>query len=552
MMSTIFPLHPQCILLTIYHLIAKIIVLLITFIHSYLLVFNIPKNDIWTYTLIFIDIYLLFYIILNLNTSYYNRYDQLIVNTSIIRTRYIKSWFFFDIIICFPYNITSLIFPFPQIFELLKIIMLFRIPSLLNSDFKPNFVFYINSIISYNTLLNISNSIKLMFTYILVGHLFSCIWIKFTYNQSFYYEECFYNSLIDKNIISNINIYSTVFYFILISSFTTGYGDFFPITTEEKTVLILIIICLFSFHIYFLSSISQLIQKNLKINLHKRKILNSLLFHYKNYEDEDINRNIHKYICFSLDNSSKGMTFNDLFEIIPLQLKHSIIYEINKNILFKYTPFDKHRHAFGDIVEILNEEFLYDYEELINQGQVATKMYFIKNGSIMCYNKDTTIILSYVNTNNVIGEFGFFTGNKRKCSAMSITYTWVMYLTRKSFYDYFLSKTDEDELKEGQNVIKDLFNKDKSLKEMNINCYFCGSLNHMINDCIDFVNKGNKYYFTTLNPKLEDKINKDMKRYKTLNEYLNKIQFNSFGIDYDEEDGNSIISNTNIKNPEIY
>ena len=490
---------------------------------------------------IVIDIYIIIMCLLTMLTGFYDKTGTIITDKKEIIVNYMRNWLVFDFITSFPFSLLYLLLEKTNedqlfyykshtalnILELLRIFRIIKIPYLISSHKKPIILFKLEESISPDKLYNITAFLKLFLFYAFAGHIFTCIWLRLCFEEYKTNELCFISNLYSQSIDTNLDIYTSTFYFMIVSAFTTGFGDMTPITNNEKLLFIVIILLLYSCHTYLLTEASTLTQRNLKNNLEKRKMINSVNTHYTNKQaDYYIIKNIYKYMTYKIDqNEDNNITLDEVLSSLNLKLRSEVIKELNKNTILLYNPFQAYESIFNEAQGLLKEELFNPSEEIISQGQsFPSRMYFIQKGSLLCYNKETTVILNFIKEKNVVGEIGFFTGKPRTCSVISTTFTSTFYLLKSHFLNYLKHKGQI-----GQNLINNLFtsqsNNDIDIKaisfeKLNIRCYFCQSFGHLIGDCSEFIHKGNRYYFTTLSSFKYDFINKNLKNAVCLNSFI--------------------------------
>jgi hypothetical protein len=97
---------------------------------------DIEKDFLWTFFDYIVDLLFLMDIVLNFHTGYLDEHNLLIMNTKMIAERYIKTWFFIDILATFPFELLALLARVDagsnvQLFALLKCPRLLRLGRIL-------------------------------------------------------------------------------------------------------------------------------------------------------------------------------------------------------------------------------------------------------------------------------------------------------------------------------------------------------------------------------------------------------------------------------------
>lgn len=121
-------------------------------------------------------------IVLNFFSAYYDNNDELVYNRKVIAIRYLKSWFFVDLISVLPLSLlmdtndfTSLarIARLPKLYRLIKMTKLARIFKILKE--RSNVSKYLNEVLKLNVELERMSFFMLLF--FIFCHITACFWV---------------------------------------------------------------------------------------------------------------------------------------------------------------------------------------------------------------------------------------------------------------------------------------------------------------------------------------------------------------------------------------
>lgn len=165
---------------------------------------NFSNSDVLPFAIIAIsfDILLLFDVILNFRTAYFDKYDdlRLVTNAKSIAKKYIKGWFFIDFLTSIPLefvvppeqsNIASYL-------KLLRIFRLFRIVKMLRLLKMLKIFDGIMKRFSIRELVIFAKMSRIVAAMLLFAHFAACFWLLFNYY--FCFDCCFVFKPVTKTI----------------------------------------------------------------------------------------------------------------------------------------------------------------------------------------------------------------------------------------------------------------------------------------------------------------------------------------------------------------
>jgi voltage-gated potassium channel len=338
-------------------------------------------------------------------TTYRDEVEEaIVVEKSVIRTHYYKTWFFVDFFSWFPFDtIVELFAASNNEIALTRLLKTLRLVRLLKLARLVKLAKYMNAVedrtgISPHTF----DLIKLTIEVVFIGHMIACLWWYYSINMSpgnswwDYHvagKEELFASLGREYPEPDLNEkYLTVLYWTITTLSTVGYGDISPHNTSERILSILIMIVGASVFGYIVANVSTLMsslnEASARVNERVSEVSEYL---YERQCPDILSAGIVKHLkhLFSMESSFDE---TEILSRLPGQLRKKLLMIQHKETLDKIPIF---RYVKNDSVVIYLFEKMHAYyysanEDIITQGVVATEILFITNGSCIVY-KDTPL-----------------------------------------------------------------------------------------------------------------------------------------------------------------
>lgn len=324
-------------------------------------------------------------VILNFFTPYKDEDNNLIGNHRMIVVDYLQSWFFFDLISCFPTDLLTYTFEkndtstlalkkilrLSRLYRLgrwLKVLRFIKLAKDADNFSSINFVhgLELNRLVSFGVV-----------TIILI-HISSCLWIYIAQIND-EYENWINRSFFELNQ-DNFSLYIASFYFTFCTVSTIGYGDIISFSFLERVyniVLLIVGVILFSFCLSALSNIfSKLDEK--AINLQNK--ISTLEAIQKEYDiPKDLINKIRKTIKHEIKKTN--IERYEFIESLPTAIKSQIFLVIHKHHI-KHLQFFKGQ-SYDFILYVLplfKSQPLTKADTLFSIGEFVEEMYLVTQG----------------------------------------------------------------------------------------------------------------------------------------------------------------------------
>ena len=344
--------------------------------------------------LIFVDFIYIIDLILNFFRPYQKFDETFIKKPKFIFIRYLKTWFFLDLIQCFPFFTyfrflenfymkknsieeiygKNIINPILYLLILIKIIKVYKLfnKNLTIRKIKQRFS-------QSETIDNNGNILFSIFTLLSLLNLCTCIFIFLGRNS---YPG--WINKIDMQDESYINIYITAVYFTLVTITTVGYGDITGNSYTEisyqmflliiGTIAYSFIISYFSNYIVKTQQKSMTFQKNVLI-LEEIRVNNPTL---KASTYKEVLRNLYNEQLYERNDKSL------LFDSLPYSLKNKLIMEMYKPFIENFIFFKGTENSdfIVKVITSLKPLLSFKGDILVQEGDFINEIFFVKKGSL--------------------------------------------------------------------------------------------------------------------------------------------------------------------------
>ena len=323
---------------------------------------------------------------------FYNNEMKLVSNSYMIITHYLYGDFFFDLIMAIPFysifkykNVEKSQFDsiYNESHFLLKILICFKAIKIfkLNNSKNNRVIYFFNRKFAKNYYLQrvyqITNFIVIIIS---VFNLFISFHIYMA--QLSYPNWIFSSNLQDKSFIE---IYLSSLYFIMATLTSVGYGDIVCISKEETCFQILLLSIGLVAYSWIISTVGDYVKNKSRATINfKRDMtkLEEIRIAYPNMPYKLYNK-IQQHIQRLLTQSKK-YEYNILVNSLPYYLQNSVLFQIHKNEIDKFTFFKDCDNS--DFILKVLTHFIPIFSKknivLVGEGEFFENIFFIKDGRL--------------------------------------------------------------------------------------------------------------------------------------------------------------------------
>eukprot|EP01083_Nonionella_stella_P083707 231517_1 len=382
---------------------------------------------------LFIDIFLLFDIVLNFRTGYIDKYDHLHIITSpvMIAKKYLSSWFWLDLISSLPFEfvIPLLIHEedtrFSEFVKVLRIFRLLRGLKMLRvlRVFKlfKGFGGYVFVREAAMTL----KCVRCLAAMLITAHYLACFWYLVGW-QTAKNGKRSWIEIIEENHgddATNFTKYSYSWYWAIVTLFTTGYGDIHAFNEEEQwtaSVCILIGTCFFA---YFIGVLTTLLEEGDRVRMYElERVEEAQLFCAHHRIPRQLARAIVTHIRYHC-NYNYPFDHARIMASIPTYLQNHITNHLSQSLceldMFAHLP----ASVVGQIALKMTSTSCNSGHTLFTKGELSHELFIQRTGRSILHRDGTkTRILE---RGDVCGEYAILSGKHRdtvKCITWSEFY----------------------------------------------------------------------------------------------------------------------------------
>ena len=454
--------------------------------------FEIPTEFI--YFDVSVTFSLLLDIVLNFNTGFIKK-GACVMNRTLILRHYLKTWFFPDIISCFPYEwiINQSLFskeayedPEKNWTKATKLIRVIRIGRLLRivklvKLMKVKFYLYkIEDYLNSEFIGNVITAIRIVVVIFFIAHWNACVWYFFTNN--FIEGETWLNkaTFTEHN---EVETYIFSLYWSMYTMISVGYGDVKLVNTIERILAIFSMVIASGLFGYLVGQASSIIQKEtMRTSQYSELRFNLNLIMTQHNVPKELKNRIRKYIEYTYETHWNTQKEIDIINSLSYPLREEISHIINWPVFQHCQIFPKYfQPSIVESIAYLFEKQNYSpFDHIIKQSEVERRIFFIIQGEIELYlTKSKRKIKCFLNE-GYFGEIGFFANQPRTANAISVGFSEILMLDYEDTWNLM------EKFPVQQMVLEDieLMCKD-DLASLDVRCSFCEKIGHAAISCFD-------------------------------------------------------------------
>lgn len=379
-----------------------------------------------------------------------NSHNEIIIDARAIRKKYFRGWFFIDLISTFPIDIfvniyqkvlmtgydddgefdskNTIYFRYLRLTKLFQLLRLLRVSRIWRYMHQWDEMFNL----PYDSALAFFRVLSAFLIILIYAHISACIQFMVPMVLSFPKDTWVrIRGLHDNDKTLTVAQYGWSLFRAVSQMLCIGYGQFPPSQTDMYVTMTMMLLgaILFAVFIGYLTSVVQ--SHNASKRLYAEKY--SSVKHYMIFRKLPLD--LRKRIADYYENRYQGKMFNEkqiLKELNPV-LRESIINHNCRDLVDSVPFFQKSDPEFiSALVTLLQfEVYLYN-DEIIREGTIGRKMFFISRGTVRIVNAKTQI--HTLTDGAFFGEISLILPNLRRvASVFADSYCYLYSLTNEDF-----------------------------------------------------------------------------------------------------------------------
>jgi voltage-gated potassium channel len=350
-------------------------------------------------------------ILVQFNTGFY-RLGRTVNRRSSVALRYLRSWFFLDLLAALPLGLVFHLFiPAPG-----TVLLLVSLNPLLKLVHSGSTLYRIGGTRVNPAILRL---VLLVFWILLVAHIVSCGWILISGNPA--------------NLEPGA-LYIRAFYWTITTLTTIGYGDITPTGSVQTVFVIFIELLGAAMYGMIIGNIANLIANIDVAKTQYRDKLDKInaFLNYRNIP-HDLQRKINDYYSY-LWESRRGYDESAVIEDLPFALKTTVSLQINREIIEKVPLFQTAgEDLIREIVLNLTPVVFTPGDTIVIAGEVGFQMYFISQGSVDVLSADEKTVYATLTAGQFFGEISLLLSMPRTATIRAREYCDLYRLDKENF-----------------------------------------------------------------------------------------------------------------------
>ncbi len=418
-------IHPDSRFKIIWEVYILIVTVAVTIVAPLILVFNLAMTPQFIVFDILVTLTFAADIFIQFNTAYGSRHE-LITDRKAIARRYLKRWFFLDLLATLPFTwifISTRFSALNRVFKYFRLARLFKLFSSAKTLNRARKLCFVNP--AFMRLF------MLVFWILIAGHVVACGWI-FIGGVGEYTTDSAYTS--------DGAVYLEAFYWTVTTLTTIGYGDITPSNPAQFIYVIFIMLLGAAIYGFIIGNIANIIANiDVAKSQFREKIDNIDTF--LKYRDipHDLQKRIHDYYDY-LWESRRGYEESLILGDLPTSLKTQVAFFLNREIIEKIPLFKNASREFvRDIILNLTPVIYTPGDAVITFGEIGYEMYFISQGEVDVTNEEGTVTYATLTSGQFFGEIALLLSTPRTATVKARGYC-DLYVLNKETFDSILQR----------------------------------------------------------------------------------------------------------------
>ncbi|OQR96174.1 cyclic nucleotide-binding protein [Achlya hypogyna] len=388
-------------------------------------------------------------ILLSFRTGYFDDEGHLTMNTRQIAERYLKGWFWIDLVSTFPIgSVAEALTPSASMtnststsYQNLKLIRFMRLARLLKLVrlLKLN-----RSVSSFENVLDLSPAairlLKLFVQVCFIAHLSACV---------FYFIGQLSQQIYGVGWIGPVLWaqptyvkYIVALYFSFTTMATVGYGDILPVTPLEVIYVIFYMLLGASVFGYIIGSMSTLVDQLQTKGVASKEKMDRVKEYMKERNlPRPLRQRIIRYFDFYLTQKEISAD-SELVHELSDDLRTQLVMHLNKDVVSKIPFFARQDDAcISYLMGILYQECFTPGEFVFREGEFGRHMYFLVRGTVEVVihaNSPKEVLCKVLSEGSYFGELAMLLNSKRSASIRCKTFG-ILYVLSRNGMDHIHS-----------------------------------------------------------------------------------------------------------------
>jgi len=230
--------------------------------------------------------------------------------------------------------------------------------------------------------------------------------------------------------------YVTSLYWAFTTMITVGYGDVVPVTINERLYCMVAMLIASGVFAYTINSIGAIVSRyNILAGQYKEKMTYVNQFMLAQNIPKDLRLKIRRYLEYKWETKKEiKIEEKEVMAMLNENLKEKITVYLNGRILKSMGFFDSFGLDFLSELTFYFKTSTYAVDDYVFQeGEESKSLFYMVQGKVAIVHKQSHTYIVDLIKNEHFGEIGFFTDNRRLCSAKSRDFTEVYLINKTDF-----------------------------------------------------------------------------------------------------------------------